>query len=70
MALSDDFDLLNKLPAIVAAVPVLHPLALQVCDDAIAAGKALTESGKCVTNLGTSTKNLLVAATPYVEQLK
>jgi len=63
MALSDDFDLLNKLPAIVAAVPVLHPLALQVSTDAIAAGKALT-------NLGTSTHNLLVAATPYVEQLK
>lgn len=51
------------LSSIANASPALRVDALAVCDDAIAAGKALT-------NLGTSTKKLLLDAGPLINELK
>lgn len=48
--------------AVTKELPILRADAVAVCDDAIAAGKALT-------NLGTSTKKLLTDATPAIQKV-
>lgn len=49
--------------AVTKELPILKADAVAVCDDAIAAGKALT-------NLGTSTKKLLTDATPVIAAIQ